>query len=118
MATVYSNKITVSVLPAATQCTYNISAAVGYGIGSISPASATITPSQSATFTATPGVGYSFFSWALFTGGTTKFYYTNPLTLTYTDLTALQSCSNSNTYQVTLQARFVGLGPKPISQPI
>lgn len=118
MATVYSNQITVSVLPAAVQCTYNISAAVGYGSGSVSPTSATITPSQSAKFTATPGVGYSFFSWALFIGGTTKFYSDNPLTLTYADLTALQPCSNSNTYQATLQARFVGLGPSPTSQTV
>jgi len=113
MVTVYSNQITVSVLPAVAQCTYNISAAVGYGSGSVSPTSATITPSQSATFTATPAYGYSFLSWALFIGGTTKFYYTNPLTLAYTDLTALQPCSNSNTYQATLQARFSSNSPTP-----
>jgi len=92
-------------------CTFNVNASVNEGYGSVSPTSATITSSQSATFTATPYGDYMFASWILIVNGKYSISTANPLTLTYADLIAIQPCSDSNTYSVSLKANFV---PKTI----
>jgi hypothetical protein len=88
-------------------CTFNINASVSYGYGYVSPTSATVTSSQSATFTAYPQANYQFASWEIVLNGQSNISLTNPLTLTYGDLIAMQPCSNSNTYSVSLKARFI-----------
>jgi len=88
-------------------CTFNINASVSYGYGYVSPTSATVTSSQSATFTAYPYANYQFASWEIVLNGQSNISFANPLTLTYGDLIAIQPCSNSNTYSVSLKARFI-----------
>jgi len=88
-------------------CTFNINASVSYGAGSVTPTSATVTSSKSATFTAYPYANYRFASWEIVVNGQSSMTFVNPLTLTYGDLVAIQPCSNSNTYSVLLKANFV-----------
>jgi hypothetical protein len=88
-------------------CTFNITASVNQGAGYVSPTSAVITSSQSATFTAYPYANYQFASWEIVVNGQSTLTFNNPLTLTYVDLIAMQPCSNNNTYSVSLEANFV-----------
>jgi len=88
-------------------CTFNINTSIASGAGYISPTSATVTSNQSATFTATPYANYQFASWEIVLNGQSNISLENPLTLTYGDLIAIQPCSNSNTYSVSLKANFV-----------
>jgi hypothetical protein len=88
-------------------CIFNINTSIASGAGYISPTSATVTSNQSATFTATPYANYQFASWEIVLNGQSNISLENPLTLTYGDLIAIQPCSNSNTYSVSLKANFV-----------
>jgi len=88
-------------------CIFNINASVSYGYGYVSPTNATVTSSQSATFTAYPQANYQFASWEIVLNGQSNISLENPLTLTYGDLIAIQPCSNSNTYSVSLKANFI-----------
>jgi len=93
-------------------CTYNINATVDNEWFYISPTSATVTPSKSATFTVTSGVyvPYVFESWEINVNGkSTTIPVTTSwsLTLTYVDLAAMQPCSGNNTYSVSLLAHIV-----------
>jgi len=88
-------------------CTFNVNATVSYGLGYITPTSATVTSSQNATFTAYPYADYRFASWEIVVNGKSNISFANPLTLTYGDLIAMQPCSNNNTYSVSLMARFI-----------
>jgi len=88
-------------------CTFDITASVNQGAGYVSPTSAVITSSQSAVFTAYPISNYQFASWEIVLNGQSTLTFRNPLTLTYADLIAMQPCSDSNTYSVSLKANFV-----------
>jgi len=93
-------------------CTYNINAYTNNFVFSISPTSATVTPSQGATFTVTKYVVayYVFDSWILTVNGkSTTIPVTTSwsLTLTYSDLAALQPCSGNNIYSASLEAHIV-----------
>jgi len=88
-------------------CTFNINTSIASGAGYVSPTSATVTSSQSATFTAYPYANYQFASWEIVLNGQSNISLENPLTLTYGDLIAMQPCSNSNTYSVSLKAHFI-----------
>jgi len=93
-------------------CTYNINATVDNEWFSISPTSATVTPSQGATFTVTRccNVYYVLDSWILTVNGnstTIPVTTSYSLTLTYSDLAALQPCSGNNTYSVSLVAHTI-----------
>jgi hypothetical protein len=88
-------------------CTFNINTSIASGAGYISPTNATVTSNQSATFTATPYANYQFASWEIVLNGQSNISLVNPLTLTYGDFVAMQPCSNSNTYSVSLKAHFI-----------
>ena len=103
----YSLTVQLQATTTTGNCTFNINTSVSYGAGSVTPTSATVTSSQSATFTAYPYANYRFASWEIVVNGQSSMTFANPLTLTYGDLVAIQPCSNNNTYSVSLKANFV-----------
>jgi len=84
-------------------CTYYITTAIGEGEGYVSPASGTVSGSQTATFTATPYGNYMFASWSLIGNKGSSVVMRNPITLNSTSLSNIASCSST----VTLKANFV-----------
>jgi uncharacterized membrane protein len=98
--------LTIQLQPISTTtfCTYNITVQTGF-LGTVSPTTATITPSQrTATFTVKPPDYCTFTGWMLQIGTTTYDFFSssNPLTLTYDELNMYQFCSGTDTYQVIL----------------
>ncbi|MFP3257610.1 MAG: hypothetical protein RXO36_07410 [Candidatus Nanopusillus acidilobi] len=87
-------------------CKFYVNIFVASGIGTASPASAIITSSQSATFTANPWQGYHFIKWEVVVNGHSYTSTVNPLTITYNDLLTIQPCFGSNAYNVTLKVYF------------
>jgi hypothetical protein len=103
MATIYSNKIAVNVSGTSACSVYNVNAMVSNGEGSVSPTSATVTCTQSATFTATPYANYVFGSWVIAGDkGTSSSIGGNPITLTATLLSSYATSGST----VALKAYF------------
>jgi hypothetical protein len=103
MVTIYSNIITVYVSETSECSSYDVNAMVSNGEGSVSPTSATITCTQSATFTATPYANYVFGSWVIAGDkGTSSSIGSNPITLTATLLSSYATSGST----VTLRAYF------------
>jgi hypothetical protein len=103
MVTIYSNIITVYVSETSECSLYDVNAIVSNGEGSVSPTSATVTCTQSATFTATPYANYIFGSWVIAGDkGTSSSIGGNPITLTATLLSPYATSGST----VTLRAYF------------
>ncbi len=100
---IYSNVLTVNVSETSACSSYNVNAMVSNGEGSVSPTSATVTCTQSATFTATPYANYVFGSWVIAGDkGTSSSIGGNPITLTATLLSSYATSGST----VALKAYF------------
>jgi len=89
--------------------TFNITATVIFGKGTVYPTSAVLKPLYNwVTFTAYPDYssGYIFSGWILDVGGYTKAYSSTSITLTYDDVLALFQATANKTCDVKLFAQF------------